>query len=150
MLIAKKPCSFGGQQFFIGDEIPASYVLDPKTQEAMGVIVIVGGDAESGSGTDVCGTQPIVISDPTLTICVNVDGSDMELEPTDRGLQDIFNVLIGHANEAEAIINGMDDEDALILLHMSDSRKTVKAAAEARAKELANPEDSEPEEAGEQ
>ena len=39
-LIAKKPCSFGGQRFYIGDEIPAELVAEPKAQEKLGVIAI--------------------------------------------------------------------------------------------------------------
>ena len=132
-LIARKPCSFGGKKFYIGDEIPVEYVENPTTQEKMGVLFI----AEDTEGGESAAVQPIVISDPTLTICVHVNGEDMELEPTDGGLQDIFNVLIGNASQAEAIIGEMTDEDALILLHMADSRKSVKAAAEARAKVLA-------------
>lgn len=137
-LIAKKPCSFGGEKFYIGDEIPVEYVLDPVAQERLGVLAIVKvDDAEGGQGGDhECPPQPIVISDPMLTICVHVNGEDVELEPTDSGLQDIFNVLIGPAEAAAAIIKEMDDEDALILLHMADSRKSVKNAAEARAKAI--------------
>ena len=134
-LIARKPCSFGGKKFYIGDEIPVEYVKDPATQEKMGVLVIV--EDTDNDGGESAAVQPIVISDPTLTICVHVNGEDMELEPTDGGIQDIFNVLIGNASQAEAIIGEMTDEDALILLHMADSRKSVKAAAEARAKVLA-------------
>ena len=37
-LIAKKPCSFGGKKFFIGDEVPANLVLDPAKQIAWGVL----------------------------------------------------------------------------------------------------------------
>ena len=129
-LIAKKPCSFGGKQFYIGDEIPAELVVNPNVQEKRGILSIVTDGGEENP------PQPIVISDPTLTICVHVNDQDMELEPTDDGIQDIFNVLIGTAQSAEAIIREMTDEDALILLHMADSRKGVKAAAEARANEL--------------
>lgn len=128
-LIAKKLCRFGGKQFYIGEEIPAELVLNPQAQEKMGVLVIVDGDAEGG-------TQPTVVSSTTLTICVNTDGGDMELEPTAGGLQDIFNVLAAQPTTAKDIINEMTDEDALILLHLSDSRKAVKAAAEERAKSL--------------
>ena len=46
-LIAKKPCSFNGKKFFIGDEIPADHVLDPKAQKMMGVIEVVEGDGEN-------------------------------------------------------------------------------------------------------
>lgn len=48
-LIAKKPCNFGGRQFFIGDEIPENLVADAKRQEEYGVITIVN-DSEGGSG----------------------------------------------------------------------------------------------------
>ncbi len=43
-LIANKPCSFGGQQFYIGGEIPAELVADAKMQERLGVITIVNDD----------------------------------------------------------------------------------------------------------
>ena len=48
-LIAKKPCSFGGRQFYIGDEIPENLVADGKRQEEYGVITIVK-DSEGLSG----------------------------------------------------------------------------------------------------
>lgn len=44
-LIAKKPCSFGGQKFYIGDEVPAELVTDPKKQESYGSIAIVNEDS---------------------------------------------------------------------------------------------------------
>lgn len=40
-LIAKKPCSFNGKKFFIGNEIPAEYVLNPIAQSKMGVLELV-------------------------------------------------------------------------------------------------------------
>ena len=48
-LIAKKPCSFGGRQFYIGDEIPENLVTDARVQEKMGVITIVN-DGTGGPG----------------------------------------------------------------------------------------------------
>lgn len=44
-LIAKKPCSYGGQQFFIGDEIPTNLVADAEREEKLGVISIVNAEA---------------------------------------------------------------------------------------------------------
>lgn len=131
-LIALKPCSFGGVQFYIGDEIPIELVSSPAKQEQLGVIKVVNVDSEI---TEV--TENVVVTNPSLSIVVQSNGEEMILEPTDSGVQDVFNVLIGKAAEAEAIINQMTDGDALILLHLSDSRKSVKEAAEARAKELA-------------
>lgn len=50
-LIAKKPCSFGGQKFYIGDDIPEDLVLDAGMQEKMGVIAIAN-DAEMAPGRE--------------------------------------------------------------------------------------------------
>ena len=57
-LIAKKPCSFGGEKFYIGDEIPESLVTDAGRQEKLGVISIVNDGAEaSDSQSDAFFTQ---------------------------------------------------------------------------------------------
>lgn len=57
-LIAKKPCSFGGRKFFIGDEIPADLVADVKQQEQYGVITSINDDmGVSGGQSDTLFTQ---------------------------------------------------------------------------------------------
>lgn len=129
-LIALKPCSFGGKKFYIGDEIPAEFVSNPSAQVQMGTIASVEVESE------VVIEDTIVIPEPTLSIIVKKDDEELTLEPTDKGIQAVFNVLIGKTTDAEAIISKMDDEDALILLHLSDSRRTVREMAETRAKEL--------------
>lgn len=131
-LIAKKPCSFGGERFYIGDEIPLALVQEPKTQEKYGVLAIVEGDAVTPAPT----VSPIVVSDPVLTICVRIGDDEMELEPTDDGLQDIFTALIGEPAAAINTVNQMTDNDALILLHLAERRTTIKKAAKARAEKL--------------
>lgn len=53
-LIVNKPCSFGGKNFYIGNEIPGNLVADAKLQEKMGVITIVNdgmGVSDGQSGT---------------------------------------------------------------------------------------------------
>ena len=131
-LIAKKPCSFGGERFYIGDEIPLKLVQNPKTQERYGTLAIVEGDAVTPAPT----VAPVVVSDPVLTIGVRVGDEEMDLEPTDDGLQDIFTALISDADGAIATINKMTDNDALILIHLADRRTTVQKAAKARAEKL--------------
>ncbi len=49
-LIANKPCSFGGKQFFSGDEIPADIVTDAQLQARYGVLTIANGDGEVSGG----------------------------------------------------------------------------------------------------
>lgn len=128
-LIAKKPCSFGGKSFFIGDEIPSELVIDPKAQEMMGKLVIVG-DASTGAQKAV--TAPV----SSVSIVVHAEEGDMPLEISTTELQKIFDVLTGNVEDGEDIIKEMTDDDALILLHITDGRKSIKAAAEARAKAL--------------
>lgn len=129
--VALKPCGFAGRRFKIGECIPDELLHDAKGLVKMGLI------AES----EVCETkteinETIVVPNAKLSILVQTSNGEMTLEPTDDGVQDVFSVLIGKADDAEAIINQMTDADALILLHMADSRKSVKALAEARGKAL--------------
>lgn len=125
-LIARQPCSFGGKKFYIGDEVPAELVLDAKAQEKKGVLAI----------SEETKLEVIYQPAPAITVYVHAKDGDMPVELTSEGLQAVFDVLNGTAEEAPAIIEEMTDGDALILLHVTDKRKSVKEAAEARAKEL--------------
>lgn len=44
-LIAKKPCSYGGKKFFVGDEIPAELVVNIEREEKLGVISAANDEA---------------------------------------------------------------------------------------------------------
>lgn len=133
-LIAKKPCSFGGKQFYIGDEIPAKDVLNPTVQEKRGVLTCVSEEAHVSNGPDTftkADTPPA-----TVPIILNDAQGKLELNVTPAGLQSVFDVLTTKAKEAEAIVNTMTDNDVLILVCAADSRKTIQEAAETRAKQL--------------
>lgn len=143
-LIAKKPCSFGGKKFYIGNEIPAELVTDAKAQEKWGVLAIVADDA--GISPDPSEEREEQTDPATTSLTVQTKEGELTLDVTPEGIQSVFNVLLGTAPQAEPTIEQMSDSDALILLHLTDSRKTVKEAAEARAKALNAPE----EEVGEQ
>lgn len=123
-LIAQKPCSFGGKKFFIGDEIPTEFVMDPAGQVKMGVLAFAG-EGPIASAEAPAAAMPIV---------VRVKEGDMSLNITGAGLQAMVNVMTGNPKDVEAIVKEITDGDALILLHMLDTRKAVKAAAEAQAK----------------
>ena len=142
-LIAKKPCSFGGKKFYIGDEIPVESVLDPKAQEQMGVLVLV--DAAQGRPAPAPAPEVVLKEVDTMTVVIGAKEGDLPLNLTQEGLQAVVDVLTVKPAEAESIIEKMEDGDALILVHIMDSRKAVKEAAEKRAKAL-NTEES----AGEQ
>lgn len=135
-LIAKKPCSFGGMKFYIGDEIPEAIVLNPQEQEKLGVLSIMD-EVQSDGPVEV----KYEVKYTELPV-VPVQIGDQSLNVTAEGLQAVFNVLTGKADDVVPVIEEMNDNDALILLHMVDGRKSVKTAAETRGKAL--------EEAGEQ
>lgn len=124
-LIARKPCSFGGKQFFIGDEIPAEFVVNPVDQEKMGVLVCVTQEHPA----------PPVEWNFTLAI-PQEDGSKLILDFDLDGMTGCLSALVSKPEAARAIIEEMTCNDALVFLHMVDVRKSVKAAAEARGKAL--------------
>ena len=144
-LIARKACSFGGKKFYIGNEIPEALVLDPRAQEKMEVLAIVPDDAGV--------TPPAANEVDIMTVVIRAKEGDMPLNLTREGLQSVVDVLTCKPADAVDIIAGMTDGDALILVHITDNRKAVKEAAEARAKalneETENPDDPE-ESAGDQ
>ena len=129
--VAIKPCRFAGQSFKVGEIVPAD-VMQPgssKNLVKMGIIAEKDGPDEKPQ------IKPVKL--PTPEVVIHME--NMELRPTPEGLQAIFNVLTSNVVEAETIINEMTDNDALILLHTSDSRKSVKELAEARATAISAP-----------
>ena len=122
-LIAKQPCSFGGKRFYIGDEIPVELVLEPKTQEKYGKLVIVDDEAAPAEPGGDATVVPLVII-----------GREMELAP--ESIQIVMDVLTANAETAEKLVKQIDSDDILFLLNAADSRKTVQAAAKARAQAL--------------
>lgn len=130
-LIAKRPCSFGGKKFYIGDEIPGELVQNPATQAKMGVLTIVN---------DAPGRVAVVL---------HAEEGDFPLNLTVEGLQNVVDVLTNKGDAAKAIVDQMTDDHALILLDATDSRSNIRKAAQARARVL-NPEEVPEESAGEQ
>lgn len=135
---ALRPCCFAGEKFTVGQSVPAE-LIRPGAADAlvkMGVIALRSGEIQV--------SKPMPTPVETVTITVHAEEGDMALNLSVEALQSVIDVLAGAANQAEGIIEGMTEDDALILLHCIDSRKTVMVAAEARGKAL-----SEAREAGE-
>lgn len=132
-LIARKACSFGGKKFYIGEDIPAALVLDPCTQEKRGVLAIVNDDAGTTPPAEPAAIRKEV---DIISVAIHAEEGDLPLELTQEGLQAVVDVLTSNVEDAEPVIAALEDGDALILLHATDTRKSVKTAAEARAKAL--------------
>ena len=138
--VALKPCCFAGHRFLIGENVPGDLVHPgaAKNLVKMGVIA-----EQTDTANAITTAEPAKLD--TITVIIRAKEGDIPLDLTADGLQAFVDVITGPTSEAEPVIAQMTDGDALILLHMADSRKAVKAAAEARAKAL-NTEES----AGEQ
>ena len=144
-LIAKQPCSFGGKRFYIGDEIPVGLVLEPKTQEKYGKLAIVNDEAvpavmdPGDSGGDVT----------VVHLVISGKDGDVSLDLTPESIQTVMDVLTANAEDAAALVKQIDSDDILFLVNAADSRKTVQAAAKARAQALMEAQEGE-ESAGDQ
>lgn len=132
--VALKPCRFAGQDFRIGDKIPGDLIHQGSAKDLVAMKKIAKMD-----GDEITTQEP---EKNVFTIKIHAEEGDMPLELTEASLQSVFDVLTGKTTDVEEIINQMEDADALILLHITDSRKAVKTAAEARAKAL-GPQESE-------
>lgn len=128
-LIAKKPCSFNGQTFYIGDEIPPEFVINPKAQENLGTVAIISVSDASRTNLAEDGQVefgvPIKQKDGTMTLYLNEEQICRAVE-----------VMQMTASEAKEAIKGIAEEKILILLNACDSRKTIKEATEDAASEL--------------
>jgi len=145
-LIAKKPCSFGGLQFYIGDEIPVELVADARQQEQMGVITIM--DDTNGA----LGREPGTLftleqaeKESAEGIVINLRGWDYsetgkvgDVTATPEQIQHTFGILQCTAEDGTKYIADITDETVLLLIHAADSRKTVKNAAKEQRDKLSS------------
>lgn len=160
-LIAKKPCSFEGHKFFIGDEIPTEFVANPKALEKMGVIAIAG-NADPIPFTDPQEYVTPELMEIKFEILIHAEEGDLPLQVTNEELNvftDILQIPVSKAEDKQKIsemIQNIVSEDLLIMLDALDGRKFVKEEAQARAQAISesaetggdDAEDSEPEQTG--
>lgn len=133
-LIARKPCSFGGQNFFIGDEVPDELVASPKTQEQLGILAIASGEVLHSKNDGAVSENMVMISVKTGTD--GEEAQNMSVPATSEDIQQVFSIMQLTAEEGVKEIANVTSENALILLHAADSRKTIKNAAKERADNL--------------
>ena len=139
-LVAKKPCSFGGRKFFIGDEVPAELVLNPTEQEKRGILTKLNGSADAeplakkdleAAVTPLKYTLPIITEDGTFDICITneelVVFAEIRQNPGKKA-EDKAKI--------EDAISQITSNDLLIMLDKLDGRSVVTGPAMERAKAL--------------
>lgn len=106
--IARKPCSFGGKKYLIGEDVPADVVLDGKRQVALGTLAAVQ-------------------DDKTSAILISLGEEQASLAPEE--LQRIFDILQAKSEDAVALMQEETRENICRVIAVCDSRRAVKTAA---------------------
>ena len=145
-LIAKKPCSYGGKKFFIGDEIPAELVVNIEREEKLGVISIANDEAgvpeQSGAlysqeqvdemiQSAVAELKPFDSDNAGFTVTVKGEGDNVTaVSCSVEDIQSVVDVLQMNADDGAKAVASVQSDSVLILLHALDTRATVKKAAQ--------------------
>lgn len=145
-LIAKKPCSYGGKKFFIGDEIPAELVVNIEREEKLGVISIANDEAgvpeQSGAlysqeqvdemiQSAVAELKPLDSDNAGFTVTVKGEGDNVTaVSCSAEDIQSVVDVLQMNADDGAKAVANVQSDSVLILLHALDTRATVKKAAQ--------------------
>lgn len=132
--ICLKALSLGGMTYQPGEGIPDGAILPSRVRSltSCGYIAAPAAEAEAPAGESAGGVLYVPIKgDDDLAVPIPVDGAAF-----------IFALQQSTADEAAAMVQDVEDENVLILIHATDSRKSVRAAAKARAAALHPSEDA--------
>ena len=127
--VALKPCRFAGLDFKIGDRVPAELIQPGAAPALIKMGLIVDQNKEAVTAAPAI-TAPV---NSKIEITVPVEEGRLALEVTKEEIQTIFDVLGSNVTEAEKLINSLTNGEALLLINLVDSRKSVQKAAEERA-----------------
>lgn len=140
--VALKPCCFAGQSFKIGETVPDELIHPGTVKNLIAMKVLAKQAEETTTAHTTLTEKPITTLPATIPIVIRdvstADGEmiDAPLEVSPEGIQQIFDVLMATTTEAEPIIKAMTENNALILLNLTDKRKSIQAATEERGLEL--------------
>ena len=138
-LVANKPCTLSGKRYFIGEEIPAEAVTDPAALEKMGVLTVIR-DGILAEQLEECAAE---VGEVFFCIPITKGDKAFNLDVTEAQVQEAVKTMQMSADAAVAHIRGdIEDDTTLIIINALDSRATVKKAAESKAKNLIEQEES--------
>lgn len=136
--ICRKALSLGGTTYQPGEAIHDGAVLPSRVRSLTSCGYIMeqtdepAAEAAAPSVETSGGVLYVPIKgDDDLTVPIPVDGAAF-----------IFALQQSAADEAASMLQDVEDENILILIHATDSRKSVRAAAKARAAALHPSEDA--------
>lgn len=124
--IALQPCRVAGVDYRVGDKIEGGVFVENRAAQ-LEAMQIIARDGESA---------PIQVAVSSVPIVLHAEDGDFTISVSHGGIQAVVDALTSTLSDAEPVIEAMTENDALILLHATDSRKGVKDAAASRAKAL--------------
>lgn len=138
-LVANKPCTLSGKKYFIGEEVPVEEVVDYASLVKMGLLSVIH-DAVPADNLEEC---VAMVGEVSFTVPIVKGHETIDLDVTEPQMQDAVKTMQMNADVAIAHIRGdVEDNITLIVINALDSRKTVKEAAESKAKALIEQEES--------
>jgi len=136
-LVANKPCNLNGKKYFIGEEVPVEEVVDYASLVKMGLLSVIH-DAVPEDNFEEC---VAMVGEVSFSIPIVKGHETIDLDVTEPQMQDAVKTM--QMNAAVAHIRGdIEDDTTLIIINALDSRATVKKAAESKAKNLIEQEES--------
>lgn len=136
-LVANKPCNLNGKKYFIGEEVPVEEVVDYASLVKMGLLSVIR-DAVPEDNLEEC-----VAMVGEVSFSIPIVNETIDLDVTEPQMQDAVKTMQMNADVAVAHIRGdIEDDTTLIIINALDSRTTVKKAAESKAKNLIEQEES--------
>lgn len=144
-LIAKKPCSYGGKKFFIGDEIPAELVVNIEREEKLGVISAANDEAgvpeQSGAlysqeQVDKMIADAVANTDKGFTqeqVDEMIQSAVAELEPFDSDNAGFTVTVKGEGDNVTAVSCSADDVQSVVDVLQMNAEDGAKAVASVKS-----------------
>lgn len=135
--ICLKPLALGGVEYKPGDIISFETVLPARERP----LKSYGYIAAANAGVSVLGgfmatAAPAADDGDSIEIPIKGAGEEMFVSISKDTAAFVLSLLQETVEEAAAMIQSVEDENTLILIHATDSRKGVKNAAKERASSL--------------
>lgn len=144
-LIAKKPCSYGGKKFFIGDEIPAELVVNIEREEKLGVISAANDEAgvpeQSGAlysqeQVDKMIADAVANTDKGFTqeqVDEMIQSAVAELEPFDSDNAGFTVTVKGEGDNVTAVSCSADDVQSVVDVLQMNAEDGAKVVASVKS-----------------
>lgn len=139
--IALKPITLSGVDYAAGDSIPADAVLPSRVPALIRTKSIAHINERPAEAQET--PQNDANDFGGVNLPIQTENGVLELPASGEDIVKAVELLQMNADDAIQAIKEIESDSVLIIMDACDSRKTVKAAAKARAKELNEEKDPE-------